>query len=324
MMKALILSAGFGTRLHPITHHIPKPLIPVGGLTLLDFHIAKLASYGIKDIVINTHHLHTKIKKHVLSSSFKGVRFHLLHEKDILGTGGAVKNAEHILKSEPFLLVNSDIVYDFDLAAIMRSFNRTCPMALMVLKRTKRKHLQRVLTDRQGQVVSIGKPEKNERKRRHLFTGIHIISPDIFSYIPRKKFCCINSDIYRALIREGRTISSCFARGYWNDSGLPASYRRICRDFLNGKLSSLFYRKKAGIIHTCSKRNIRQPVFISHGAKISPHAGIGPNAWIMSGAFVPDGAIVKNAVLLPGTQLKKGEVVRNQIRYKHCSLTLKK
>ena len=315
-MKALILSAGLGTRLRPITNHIPKPLMPVGGLTLLDFHIQKLASHGIKEIIINTHHLHAKIKRHIDDYPLKDIKIHLLHEKNILGTGGAIKNAEYLLKDEPFLVVNSDVIYSFDLSRIINNHLSTGAIATMVIKNTSCEPLQRVLSQK-GRVVSIGYPASKEKSKRYLFAGIHVVNPEILSLIPQKKFCCINSNIYKKLIKKKR-ISSFLVKGYWHDVGLPLSYFAVCRDFLKGKLPGIFYKRSKGILFKKNmlKRGIKTPVYLGENSRISSRAEIGPHVMIMPECHIGKGAVVKESVLLNGTKVKRKEIIKKQIRYK--------
>ncbi|MBN1522291.1 MAG: NDP-sugar synthase [Candidatus Aureabacteria bacterium] len=311
-MKALILSAGFGTRLRPVTHHIPKPLLPVGNITLLDFHIRRLADAGIKEIVINTHHLHRKVKRYLARSKHKGVRLHVLFEKRILGTGGAIKNAEKILRGSPFVVVNSDVVYDFDLGKIIKAHARSSGIATMVLRETGVKALQRVKIEK-GYVVSIGRSFPSEKGRRKLFTGIHVINPDIFRYMPKAAFFCINSDVYRDVLHTKDRIKAYLASGYWQDMGLPENYFAVWKDFLKKKAPKLFYKKMKGKIYRSS--------YVEKGAAVSREAVLGPNAVLLSGVRVAREAAVRNSILLPGTHVRKGEVVSCQIRYKKSVLS---
>ena len=162
-MKAIILSAGFGTRLRPLTNYIPKPLIPVGAISLLEFHIRKLVSFGIKDIVINSHHLSGSIKSFIGRTEIRGVKLHFLYEKKILGTGGAIKNAQRLPGQEPFIVVNADIIHDLDINAVLQKHIKSNAIATMAIRNTNKEKYQRILIDKGGNVISIGKPAKRDK-----------------------------------------------------------------------------------------------------------------------------------------------------------------
>ncbi|OQX08058.1 MAG: aminoglycoside phosphotransferase, partial [Desulfobacteraceae bacterium IS3] len=112
-MKALILAAGFGTRLLPYTEYLPKPLFSLANRPLLDIHIRNLEKAGCTGILINTHHLHKKIEEFIAGQSYS-IPVLTRHEPQILGTGGAIKNAADFLDNCPFMVINSDIYTDID------------------------------------------------------------------------------------------------------------------------------------------------------------------------------------------------------------------
>ncbi|MBI2092402.1 MAG: nucleotidyltransferase family protein [Deltaproteobacteria bacterium] len=117
--RAMILAAGLGTRLRPLTHKTPKPLLPVNGRPMIDFSLARVKKAGITNVIINLHYLGGQIKKYVGSGRRYGLKIRYLHEPKILGTGGGIKNAERFLNGGPFVVINSDTLIDIDLKKVI-------------------------------------------------------------------------------------------------------------------------------------------------------------------------------------------------------------
>ena len=125
--QAFVLAAGLGTRLRPLTEELPKPLIPIFQKPLITFALDHLLGVGIESFVINTHHLSARLEKFFAEGAYEGRRVTLVHEREILGTGGGIKNVEHRLRAEPFLVYSGDIVTDIDLKPLLDELDRLPP-----------------------------------------------------------------------------------------------------------------------------------------------------------------------------------------------------
>ena len=124
-MKAMILAAGFGTRLWPLTASVPKPLVPVANVPLIDRIIAHLAICGVKAVIVNAHHRHEQLTGHFEGSTPFGLPVEVRVEREILGTGGGIKNTEDFWDDAPFVVVNGDILTDIDIAAALERHRRS-------------------------------------------------------------------------------------------------------------------------------------------------------------------------------------------------------
>jgi aminoglycoside/choline kinase family phosphotransferase/dTDP-glucose pyrophosphorylase len=231
-MKALVLAAGFGTRLAPYTDHLPKALFPVGGTPLLGHMIAALKAAGCATIAVNTHHLEDRIRAYLAENDF-GLPVHLSHEPEILGTGGAIRRLADFWDSDPFLVVNADIFTDINLAEVYRSHcGQSAPVTLVM---HDYEDFNQVWVDRCGRVAGFerfGDSPPSDRHRKLAFTGIHVLDAGIVGRIPEGKFCNIIS-IYRELLAEGRTIHAHVVRHhYWQDVGTPERFRDAAMDAL--------------------------------------------------------------------------------------------
>ena len=226
-MKALILAAGLGTRLMPHTECLPKPLFPINGRPILDIILRQLITAGIDGIIVNTHHLHQQIAEFIERQNYPASVV-TRHEESILGTGGAIKNVADFLGDQPFLVINSDILTDIDLQAVM-AFHQARPYpATMVMHDYP--EFNNVWVDAKGFVTRFAGsglvngafiPESLESLA---FTGIHVLDPSIMKWIPDNRFVSI-IDVYQDMLRSGLKIKAYISAGHhWRDMGTPLSF----------------------------------------------------------------------------------------------------
>jgi len=229
-MKAMILAAGFGTRLSPFTRHTPKPLFTIAGQPLLDIIIRKLIKAGCKAIIINTHHLHNMIENFIKSKPYP-VRVLTRYEPAVLGTGGAIKNVEDFWANKPFLVINSDIITDINLKDVYNfHLSHNHPVTLVLCDDSK---FNSVVVDNNGIIKSLGGQADSGDScglKKLTFTGIHVIDPEILGCLPPDKFSSI-IDAYRQLISKNKTIKAYIStKNYWQDIGTPADYKKAVID----------------------------------------------------------------------------------------------
>ena len=225
-MKALVLAAGLGKRLLPHTRHLPKPLFPVGGETLLDIQIRYLANAGCEAVLVNTHHLAEKIEAHIAIAEYP-IPVTTRFEPDILGTGGAIKNAADFWDERPFVVINSDILIDIDLKTVC-DFHRGHggPATLAVCSDPR---FNSVFLTRDGEILGFEKAGSDRGALRpgiyRTFTGIQVLNAAILDFIP-EGVCYSSIDAYRKMIESGLTINAYMADGCdWHDLGTPERYR---------------------------------------------------------------------------------------------------
>jgi len=247
-MKAMILAAGFGTRLLPYTEKTPKPLFPVAGRPLLELIINLLQNAGCDEIIINTHHLHHKIEAFVKSLEH-GIPVHTSYEPVILGTGGAIKNVRDFWDSRPFLVINSDIVTDIDLEKVYTfHLNQNNP-ATLVLQDSPEYNNVSVVKDDYVVGFNNGRLEKELSGdiSQLAFTGIQVLDPGILDFIPDHSFSSI-IDAYRKMIHSGNKVKAYISTNhYWTDIGTPAHYRDAVFDKLADEaFKRAFPEKKIG------------------------------------------------------------------------------
>lgn len=204
-MKGMILSAGYGTRLKPMTDKIPKALVAHRSVPMINYQIERLKSVGIDEIIINAHHLAPKIIEYFEKNKFD-VKINIIVEGKILGTGGGILNAgKYFINEDYFIVINVDVDTDFHISELIDFHRINRPFAsILVQKRNSGKYLE--FTD---DMILKGRWDGNSSENNlFAFNGIQIISGDLYSYNIEKKYIDI-FDLYGILIKDGYEI-----RGY--------------------------------------------------------------------------------------------------------------
>src|SRR5690349_10792510 len=226
-MKAMILAAGFGTRLFPLTIDRTKPAIPFLGKPLVGYVAEYLAGFGFKDVVVNLHHQPDSVIEALGDGSKFGVHIDYTREEPkILGTAGALDNARHLLEDDTFLIINGKIITDIDIAAALETHRRSGAVATMVLKPNAKREKFTIVEVEDGMVKGFGdyaQPQTEEeiRDAEHepaapmMFTGIHILEPQVFDYIPRGVYSDIVPTFYSPALVKGEKIAAHVTDGEW-------------------------------------------------------------------------------------------------------------
>ena len=250
-MKGMILAAGFGTRLAPLTDRLPKALVPVAGRPMIAHAVDVLRRVGCDELIVNAHHFAGQVEEYFLRHD-AGVSVQVLHEREILGTGGGLLNAAPLLdKEDVFLLYNADIIIEADLAAMLRAFHldagqwkaglsvpaktsvnaaaQTGPL-LATLLVNRRETTRALLFDESGGFLGkeawtaegLAVPSSAQR---YGFCGVHAVSGDIFRLGFPPGFSDI-FDIYRHGMQRGHTLRGFVTDAYWTDLGSAERIRR--------------------------------------------------------------------------------------------------
>jgi len=238
-MKAMILAAGFGTRLRPLTDVTPKPLLPVSGTPMIVWNLLLLKRHGFQEVIINLHHLGAMIRQTLGDGTGFGMQITYSHEPLILGTGGGIKQVESYFQGEPVLVLNGDTLFELDLTALIAFHRSQQAAATMVLRQdpeAARWGLVEV-TDRAEVIRITGRGRSvSAPTAARMFAGIHILHPRLLHALPVGKESSI-IDAYVRGIQEGERIMGYDFDGYWNDVGTPERYAQAERDVAAGLLN---------------------------------------------------------------------------------------
>lgn len=220
----VILAAGEGRRLRPLTLHTPKPLMPFLGVPLLDWAAAHLARAGVRRIAVNAHHLQDAVTAHVrgpLARRFPDVAFHVSVERDLLGTGGALARLRGWLGRAPSFVVNADAVFVEDLGAMARAYEREgADGSWMVTRAPDAADLRTVALDPAGQLTAI---HREPRDDAWAFCGIHVVGPAVLDRLPEGPSCVVRAG-YLPAIAAGARVTTYETTEFWADTGTPERY----------------------------------------------------------------------------------------------------
>lgn len=235
----MILAAGFGTRLRPLTDTVPKPLLPVGGASLIVWNLLLLRRHGVREVLINLHHLGHLIEQKLGDGAQFGVRIVYSREPVLLGTGGGLKQAEPFFGGEPFLALNGDTLLELDLGQAIAFHARRGALATMVVREDPEVERWGVIeVDATQRVVRIngrGRPEAGETGR-FMFAGVHVMHPRLLRDVPAGRESSIIEAYVAGIARAEPIVGYCM-NGYWSDVGTPERYAQAQRDAEAGLIS---------------------------------------------------------------------------------------
>lgn len=241
-MKAMILAAGFGTRLRPLTASLPKPLLLVGGTPLVVWNLLLLRTSGIREVILNLHYLGSMIQEELGDGSRWGMRISYSHEPVLLGTGGGLKAAESFFEEEPFLVMNADTLIALDVSALLDYHGQHGGLATLVLRDDpEAKQWGPVESDAQERILRIngrGRDPSSLPAASHtrMFAGVHILHPSLLSEAPSgESFSIIDS--YTHALASGSRMFGFVHAGYWSDVGTVERYIQVQQDVEAGLLT---------------------------------------------------------------------------------------
>jgi NDP-sugar pyrophosphorylase family protein len=294
-MKAMILAAGLGTRLRPLSLEIPKPVIPVLGQPLCGYAMTFLRDHGAASFLLNLHHGPETVREKVTAWAANRFPVEFTHEPEVLGTGGGIGNAREYLRGETFVTANSDAVARFPLADAFARHRAGGALATLVLLSDRSKRYTPVRVRDDGRITGFGAAAP-AGAFDGFYTGYLIAEPELLDRIPRGRPSCIVRDTLVPLIAAGAPICAFMTEGTFLDFGAP-------EDYLRGTLALLAEREGGKGPHS----------FAHPRASIGKGAIVGPDAVVEEGASVGSGATVRRAILWPGAVAKPGTLVENGI-----------
>lgn len=247
-MKAIILAAGFGTRLMPLTKNTPKPLLPLADKPIIQHNIEWLRKNGIKDIAVNLHHLPEKIKKFLGNGSKFNVYITYSYEKDILGTAGGVKNLEHFARGSAFLVYYGDDITNLNIKKLAEFHQKKKGIAAICLHTIKGDELKEasiIELAKDSRILRfIEKPDaqtikrliKKQKSKNHFYSnaGIYILEPSILKSVPKGKFSDFAKDIFPKLIKSNKKIYGFpLEKFFWAELGTLEKYIKVKNEMEN-------------------------------------------------------------------------------------------
>lgn len=292
----MILAAGFGTRLWPLTEDRTKPAVPFLNKPLVAYSVEYVVAYGVRDVVVNLHHRPETIRDALGDGSALGARIEYSHEPEILGTGGALDKVRDVLEDDDFVVVNGKIVTDLDLGAAIEAHRERGAIATLVLMRNEwRQRFSEVKCAPDGRVLEFGGfPEPDGtwgKPTPFMFTGIQVLSPRIFEYIPRGAFSHTTTGAFPAAIAAGELVLGHVARGTWRE------------------LSTLERYLAESV--ACAREREWENV-VGEGSEVAEGATVEASV-LWKDVRVEPGAVVRRSILGDGVRVAAGETIEDSV-----------
>lgn len=317
-MRVMIMAAGKGTRLRPLTDLLPKPMVPIANRPAL-YHILRLLKrHGSREVVMNLHHLPEPITGYFGDGSALEMDLSYSYEPELLGTAGGVKNNEAFLAGGTFLVMSGDALTDIDLTGLIAAHRRNGSLATIAVKEVGDPSLYGVLVvdDDQRVVGFQEKPSREEARSRLCNCGIYVFEPEIFEHILPGQFDDFGSRVFPDLLRRRVPFHAFSVDTYWSDVGNLTEYVRGNADALTGRVQVALPGEEVrpGVwvdegVELAPSARLEPPVVLGRGCRIGADAVIEGPSVIGDGCRVGDDAHIVRGLVLAGAALPAGAVV---------------
>jgi mannose-1-phosphate guanylyltransferase/phosphomannomutase len=295
-MQAVIMAGGFGTRLRPITCSVPKPMALVANRPMLSHIIELLKQHNFNDLTMMLYYQPEIIKNYFKDGKDLGVSIKYLRPEADLGTAGSVGFAREGL-NDTFLVISGDVLTDFDISKAIEYHKKKKAIATMVLTRVENPlQFGVVITDKNGKVERfLEKPSWGEVFSDTINTGIYILEPEVFKYVPENTDVDFSKNLFPQLLKEGKPLYGYIADGYWKDIGNHDEYRFAHYDILDEKV-------KINVLGTKKKINGKTVILgknsvIEDGVVVDDNVIVGDNTTIKKGAKIGKSVIGSNVTV---------------------------
>jgi mannose-1-phosphate guanylyltransferase len=303
-MRAMVLAAGLGTRLRPLTNEITKPMVPVLDRPVMAHILDLLDRHGFEHVIANLHYFPDSIKQYF------GERLSYRHEQELLGTAGGVRACADFFGEDAFLIISGDALTDIDLGAFVARHREAGGIATLAVKKvTDTREYGVVLHDREGRITGFQeKPNPEEALSDLGNCGIYIFEPAIFDYFPERPFVDWAQDVFPALLEHDVPFHIHEVRDYWNDVGSLSELRQGTFDALQGELRLQVEGREispgvtvAGESAVPESVEVDGSVWIGHDVQIGENVRLTGPIVLGDGARVGEGAQLRDSIVLPGT-----------------------
>ncbi len=321
--KAMIMSAGVGSRLEPLTKLVPKPLVPIANKPVMDILFEKLFSIGIKDVICNTYYLAEQIIERYTNNDI-GINFNYIQEETLSGTAGGVKKCQHFFKNgETFVVLSADGLTNADIEKGIATHQKSNAIATIGIKQIEKSqvpHFGVVVTDDKGFITEFQeKPSIEDAKSNFINTGIYIFDYKIFEYIPENTFYDFAKNVFPKLLAE-HAINTFEVTEYWSDIGTLEQYKQSTQDLFDGKCEF-----KHSEIITCPKgayiaeSDVDASVEFIGNSTIGKNTEIGKNT-IIENCIIWDNVKIGSNLYISDSVIASGCDINSDVKHEYVTL----
>ncbi|MGI5921272.1 MAG: sugar phosphate nucleotidyltransferase [Syntrophomonadaceae bacterium] len=312
-MKAMIMAAGVGSRLMPLTADIPKPMVPMANRHLMEYIVSLLVEHGFNQVISNLYYHADTISQHFLDGSSYGASMLYSREEELMGTAGGVKKCAWFL-DDTFVIVSGDALTDVDLTYLVKEHKRQGALATIAVKEVEAvEQFGIVVTNENGRIHSFQeKPRRQEAQSNQANTGIYVFEPEIFDFIPERQFYDFGKQVFPHLVKIGAPFYGVSINNYWCDVGSIDTYYQSHIDILEGRVNVW----PNGYLKVSEKGT----VLLGEGVSLGDNVEIAGTCVIGPGCRIEDGAVINNAIIWNNTVIRDRAIVEGCIIGANCYL----
>jgi mannose-1-phosphate guanylyltransferase len=335
IVRAMVLAAGVGSRLEPLTVQTPKPLVPIANIPVMEHLLKLLKRHDFAEICANVHYLPDQITSYFQDGSSIGIKMHFLEEKELSGDAGGVRACRDFLGGTTFVVLMGDLLTDADLTKIVAEHKQKKALATIGLKRVSDvSHFGIAVRDQSGMITAFQeKPQPDEAKSDLASTGIYVLEPEVFDHIPKTGTYGFGRQLFPGLVEKGFRVLGVEVESYWSDVGTLAQYRQANFDALAGLVSlEVPGHVKMSPDHSHGKVWLEEGAIIEPDVVIDGAALIGKNSTVRSGAHLSGSVVIgqncivherarlHNSILWTGAQVKSTAQITDTILGKNVQI----
>ena len=331
--QAMILAAGVGSRLDPLTTQIPKPLCPVLGKPVMEHIIALCKKYGFTDFASNTHVMADQISEYFKDIKEKmGVSLNLVYEKELTGIAGGIRSCKRYLTQDVILIIMGDALTDVDLSCLYEAHIKSnCPVTIGIKEVQDTSQFGVVVTDKNNMVISFQeKPKPEDAKSNLANTGIYLFNQSILNEIPSESEAQrydVATDLFGKLMKKNIPMQGININAYWSDIGTLKYYHQSIKDALEDKVkvevgkekTNYGYKGRDVLIDSTAK--ILGKVYLGENVKIGPNVIIKGLTYIEKNCVIEENCFINNSIIWADSHIGKNAKVINSILGNNCRVS---
>lgn len=311
MTKGMVLAAGVGSRLEPLSHYLPKPLVPVLNVPVISHIISILKRHGITQVISNTHYLADTLIDYFQQKPHTGIELQFKFEAELTGDAGGVRACRDFLEEDTFVVIMGDLITDADLTRLLRAHKSKGAIATIGIKTVPDvTRFGVVLRDQDGFIKAFQeKPGAHEAMSHEVSAGIYILEPDVFKYMPETGVYGFGRQLFPLLVKQGLPVLGEDIGGYWSDIGTLTDLFRANMDALTGKIAI----RRKGLLKVYPGIHLGENILIGEQVTIGKGSRIGERSIIGDRCKIGENAVLENCVVFFGSQIEDGRTLKNCI-----------
>jgi len=327
-MKAMVLAAGVGSRLDPLTRNVPKPMVPVVNKPVMSYILELLQRHGFDEIVINLHYLGDQIESYFGDGASLGVRITYIREEKLHGTAGSVKRAQEFFDGT-FLVIGGDDLTDLDLTRMLKFHRDKRSLATIALSLVDDPAEYGIaLLNERGRIIRfMEKPRGEAIFSNAANTGVYIFEPEIFDLIPAGQFYDFGKDLFPLLLSLRKPFYGYLTSSYWRDIGSLQEYREAHYDALQGRVAIQFplkevkrYVWQGQNVEIDPTAEVGYPVAIGHNCRIEAGAKVLEDSVLGDNCVVESRAVVCRSILWEGARIMQDSMIEGCVVGSGCQV----